>query len=142
MKTLTLLLGLVGLAFTSPAIAAGDDLTPAPADAAAYIISPKDGETVQSPVRVVFGLSNMGVAPAGVDNEHTGHHHLLVNHPVPPLDEAMQNEDGLLHFGGGQTETVLDLPPGQHTLQLILGDQYHIPHNPPVLSEVITITVE
>jgi len=107
-----------------------------------YIVAPLDGATVSSPLKVRFGLRNMTVAPAGTDMENSGHHHLLVNHGIPPLDEAMTNEEGLLHFGGGQKQTTLELPPGEHTLQLIMGDQYHIPHNPPVISQRITITVE
>ena len=121
---------------------ADDDLSPSPEGAAVYFISPADGMTVTSPVRVVFGLRNMGVAPAGTEKEHTGHHHLLINRDLPPAGEAMPNEEDLLHFGGGQTEATIDLPPGTHTLQLILGDMYHIPHSPPVVSTPITITVK
>jgi hypothetical protein len=142
MKTRFALLILSALGAPLTAGAVDDDLTPSAGDARVYIISPIHGATLSSPVKVVFGLGAMGVAPAGVDKENTGHHHLLVDHPVPPLDEALTNEDGLLHFGGGQTETTITLDPGTHTLQLILGDQYHIPHNPPVISESITITVE
>ncbi len=133
---------LIVLAMPIGAVAANDDLTPSAEGAQVYIVSPVDGATLPSPVKIVFGLGGMGVAPAGVQKENTGHHHLLLDHPVPPLDEAMTNEDGLKHFGGGQTETSIDLAPGTHTLQLILGDQYHIPHNPPVISKSITITVE
>ena len=119
-----------------------DDFRTASAPGAVvYIISPADGETVKSPFTVKFGLKGMGVAPAGIEKAHTGHHHILINRDLPPLDEAMPTEEGLTHFGGGQTETELDLPPGTHTLQLILGDQNHIPHNPPLVSEKITITV-
>ncbi|MEL6920803.1 MAG: DUF4399 domain-containing protein [Pseudomonadota bacterium] len=115
-----------------------------------YFINLKDGDTVKGPVKVLFGLSGMGVAPAGVEKEGTGHHHLFVNR-APFLkgedgaEEADLNipaDENHKHYGGGQTETTLELTPGKHTLQMVLGDQNHIPHNPPVVSEVITITVE
>ncbi len=112
-----------------------------PAGARVYIIEPADGAVVSSPVTVKFGLSGMGVAPAGVDKENTGHHHLLVDvKALPKMDQPMGKN--VKHFGGGQTETTLTLAPGKHTLQLILGDKYHIPHNPPVISKKITITVK
>ena len=124
-----------------PAIAA--DRTPSPPGAAVYIISPADGATVSSPVTVQFGLKGMGVAPAGIEKDKTGHHHLLIDvAELPPLDEPIPADDSHKHFGGGQTEVTLELPPGSHTLQLLLGDQNHIPHEPPVLSEKITITVQ
>lgn len=116
--------------------------SPSASDARVYIISPADGENVTCPVTVRFGLSNMGVAPAGVEMKNTGHHHLLLNTDLPPLDQPIPSDDNHLHFGKGQTETVLDLPPGTHTLQLILGDHMHIPHEPAVISERITITVK
>lgn len=115
----------------------------APANAKLYFITPKDGERIKGPVTVRFGLSNMGVAPAGMDKENTGHHHLLINlSALPALDQPLPATDQIKHFGGGQTETVLQLPPGTHTLQLLLGDKLHIPHQPAVLSDKITITVE
>ena len=124
-----------------PAIAA--DRTPSPPGAAVYIISPADGATVSSPVTVQFGLKGMGVAPAGIEKDKTGHHHLLIDvAELPPLDEPIPADANHKHFGGGQTEVTLELPPGSHTLQLRLGDQNHIPHEPPVLSEKITITVQ
>ena len=119
-----------------------------PAGAKVYFISPKDGETVTSPFRVKFGLSGMGIAPAGIEFENTGHHHILVNQDEvnassPMMKQYMQLEQpNLLHFGKGQTEADVKLPPGKHTLQLVLGDQDHHPHNPPVYSERITITVK
>ena len=116
--------------------------TPAPTDAELYIISPQDGDTVTSPVTIQFGLKGMGVAPAGVDKPNTGHHHLLIDTDVPSLDAPIPNDDNHKHFGGGQTEVTLELPPGRHTLQLILGDMAHIPHDPPVMSRKITITVK
>lgn len=117
--------------------------TPSPAGAEVYIISPKDGETVKSPVVVRFGLKGMGVAPAGVKFENAGHHHLLIDTAVPTdLNAPLPTTDQVKHFGKGQTETSLELPPGKHTLQLLLGDQNHTPHNPPVMSKKITITVK
>lgn len=114
----------------------------APADAAVYFISPKDGETVSGPVTVRFGLRGMGVAPAGTAAEGTGHHHLIVDAPLPPAGQPIPNDASHLHFGKGQTETTLNLAPGKHTLQLLVGDHSHIPHDPVVASEVITITVK
>jgi len=116
--------------------------SPAPKDARAYIISPADGEVVHSPVTVRFGLYDMGVAPSGVDVDNTGHHHLLIDTGLPALDRPIPSDEHHRHFGGGQTQTTLDLKPGKHTLQLLLGDKNHIPHNPPVMSKPITITVE
>jgi hypothetical protein len=107
-----------------------------------YFISPVDGETVKNTVVVRFGLKNMGVAPAGVQMENTGHHHLLIDTDLPSLGQPVPADDHHLHFGKGQTETKLTLTPGKHTLQLLLGDHIHVPHNPPVISEQITITVE
>jgi len=115
--------------------------TPAPKDAYLYIGWPNDGEVVKSPFKVWFGLRNMGVAPAGVDKPDTGHHHLLINADLPPMNEPIPNNRTHLHFGGGQTETVLDLPPGKYTLQLMLADKDHIPFDPLVISKKITITV-
>ena len=107
-----------------------------------YFIDLADGDTVDSPMTVRFGLSGMGVAPAGTEKEGTGHHHLIVNTDLPSLDEPIPSDENHLHFGAGQTETKLDLPRGPHTLQLLLGDHNHIPHDPPVTSEKITITVK
>ena len=116
--------------------------TPAPADAEVYIISPQDGDTVTNPVTIQFGLKGMGVAPAGVDKPNTGHHHLLIDTDVPSLEVPVPADANHRHFGGGQTEVTLELPPGKHTLQLLLGDKAHIPHDPPVLSRKITIIVK
>jgi hypothetical protein len=116
--------------------------TVAPAGAEAYIISPKNGATVKSPFVVQFGLKGMGVAPAGVKFESTGHHHLLIDTDAPAnLSLPLPVTDQIRHFGKGQTEVKLELPPGKHTLQLLLGDQNHTPHEPAVLSKKITITV-
>lgn len=115
----------------------------APANAEVYVVQPGDGDTVQSPVTVVFGLRNMGVAPAGTDKEGTGHHHLLIDTDVPSdLSKPLPATDQIKHFGGGQTETEIMLSPGEHTLQLLLGNYAHVPHRDPVMSEKITIIVE
>lgn len=99
--------------------------TPAPPGADVYFISPKDGETVSGPVTVRFGLKGMGVAPAGTQKDATGHHHLLIDADLPALDRPVPTDDHHKHFGAGQTETVIALPPGKHTLQLLLGDFAH-----------------
>lgn len=116
--------------------------TPSPPDAKLYFIAPQDGGEVTSPVTVSFGLSGMGVAPAGMEKEKTGHHHLIVDAELPDLDKPIPSDANYRHFGGGQTEVVLELSPGQHTVQLLLGDYTHIPHNPPITSDKITITVK
>jgi len=118
--------------------------TPSPAGAKVYIINPKDGAEVESPFLVQFGLTGMGVAPAGVEKPNTGHHHLLIDTRLTEeqMKEPIPADDTHKHFGGGQTEAILTLPPGQHTLQLVLGDWTHVPHVPPVMSEPITITVK
>ena len=116
--------------------------TPSPAGAKLYFISPKNGATIKGEVTVRFGLSGMGVAPAGTAAENTGHHHLIVDAPLPALDQPLPKDEQHLHFGKGQTETVIKLAPGRHTLQLVLGDANHIPHDPPVVSEQITIRVK
>lgn len=128
----------IGLAFASlflgtAAIAASPQV---------YIVSPEDGAKLKSPVTVVFGLDGYGVAPAGVERDSTGHHHLIVDAPLPDLTKPIPADNNYLHFGGGQTQTSLNLPPGTHTLQLLLGDHLHIPHIPPIYSDVVTITVE
>jgi len=117
--------------------------TPSPEGAQVYIISPVNGEMVSNPVTVRFGLKGMGVAPAGIEKQNTGHHHLLIDtESLPVLDKPLPADSQHKHFGGGQTETTIELSPGKHTLQLILGDKSHIPHNPPVISKKITITVK
>lgn len=117
--------------------------TAAPQGAEVYIQSPADGSTVTSPVTVRFGLKGMGVAPAGIKFEGTGHHHLLIDTAMPAnLGVPLPASDGIIHFGKGQTETTIELQPGRHTLQLALGDLLHIPHDPPVISKKITITVK
>jgi hypothetical protein len=116
--------------------------TPAPHDAYVYIGWPLDGAIVNgSHIKVWFGTRNFGVAPAGVAMRNTGHHHLLIDVPVPPLDQPIPNDRNHLHFGLGQTETVIELPPGKHTLQLLMGDADHVPHDPALMSKRITIYV-
>lgn len=117
--------------------------TPAPEGAEVYIISPMNGAEVSSPVTVRFGLKGMGVAPAGIDKEKTGHHHLLIDlDGLPDLNQPIPADANHRHFGGGQTEVSIELPPGEHSLQLLLGDMAHIPHNPPIQSQRITIKVK
>lgn len=132
---------LVILIVSGPGIALGE--TAAPPNAAVYIISPKDGDAVTSPFKVQFGLSGMGVAPAGVDKPNTGHHHLLidVNDALDP-NEPIPQDKAHFHFGAGQTEAFVELPPGAHTLQLVLGDWSHLPFHPPIMSAVIHVTVK
>lgn len=128
------------LATALPALAGG---TPSPAGATVYFIGLENGARVKSPVLVRFGLSGMGVAPAGVEKEGTGHHHLLIDTPLTPNDlaYAVPADATHVHFGKGQTEASLTLSPGKHTLQLVLADHGHVPHDPPVTSAVVTIEV-
>jgi hypothetical protein len=122
--------------------AQGFKRTPAPADAYVYIGWPNDGEVIRTThVKVWFGTRNFGVAPAGTYKPNTGHHHLLIDTDLPPLDQPIPNDKNHLHFGLGQTETVIELPPGTHTLQLLMADGDHIPHDPPLMSKKITIHV-
>jgi len=112
-------------------------------DANLYIISPLDGETVSSPFKIVFGLKGMGVAPAGIKFNNTGHHHLLIDlAELPDANSPIPSDYNHRHFGKGQTEAVIELEPGEHTLQLMLGDHMHIPHDPVVVSKKIKINVE
>ncbi len=143
-----LALGLAAaLAVAAPALA---QETPAPEGAEVYFVNLEDGATVTSPVTVIFGLKGMGVAPAGTEKATTGHHHLLVDRPpfgqgeggAEELSYGLPADDHHRHFGGGQTQATVELPPGRHSLQLVLGDHNHAPHVPPVMSGVITITVE
>ncbi|MDH5254789.1 MAG: DUF4399 domain-containing protein [Gammaproteobacteria bacterium] len=113
-----------------------------PAGARVEILSPRDGDMVSSPVKVVFGLEGMTVAPAGDPTPNSGHHHLLVDVAAPDLALPIPKDAQHLHFGQGQTEAEVTLAPGPHTLQLLLGDTTHVPHNPPVISAPITITVQ
>ena len=116
--------------------------TPSPEGARIYFIGIADGDEVSSPVVVRFGLSGMGVAPAGMEKEKTGHHHLLIDSELTDYSLPIPADDTHRHFGGGQTEVSIDLSPGDHTLQLVLADHRHVPHEPPVVSERIKITVK
>jgi len=113
-----------------------------PDKAMLYIISPQDGDTVSSPVKVIFGLNGMGVAPAGIKMKNTGHHHLLIDlAQLPDINLPIPSDDHHRHFGKGQTEALIELDKGEHTLQLILGDHMHVPHEPPIISKKIRIKV-
>ena len=146
MKTITC--AAVALMLGTGIASAGE--TPSAPGTEVYFVTLEDGATVSGPVKVVFGLNGMGVAPAGTEAEGTGHHHLFVNRAAfgdgPDDADIIANgipgDDNHIHYGKGQTETVLDLGPGTHTLQMVFGDLFHVPHNPPVVSNVITITVE
>jgi hypothetical protein len=118
--------------------------TAAPPGASVYFINIKDKQTVTSPFKVQFGLTGMGVAPAGVEKEKTGHHHLLIDTKLTDAEakEPLPADKQHMHFGGGQTEAMITLPPGQHTLQMVLGDWSHVPFSPPIVSPVITVTVK
>src|SRR5262245_12153540 len=116
--------------------------TPSPKGAEVYFIAPKDGETLTSPVTVRFGRKGMGIAPAGIAFENSGHHHLIIDAPPPAAGVPIPADANHVHFGKGQTEASVELKPGKHTLQLALGDQLHIPHDTPVFSKTITITVK
>lgn len=133
----------LGILLAASIATAGERATPAP-DAEVYLIAPQSGAIVHGPVTVRFGLKGMGVAPAGVKFDNTGHHHLLVDTDLGSikLDAPMPATDKILHFGKGQTETTLTLPPGKHTLELLFADYLHQSFDPPVHSKKITITVE
>jgi Domain of unknown function (DUF4399) len=139
MKSTLLILLLLALA--TPALAQMPR-TPSPAGATAYFITPEDGAEISGPVTVKFGLKGMGIAPAGIDYPDSGHHHLLINvDQLESLGMPIPTDDRHRHFGKGQTEVTLDLEPGTYTLQIVLGDKNHVPHDPPVMSEKITVTV-
>lgn len=140
MNKFSILLG-VFLSFVSMTTVHAQE-TPSAEGARLYFISPSDGDVINGPVTVRFGLIGMGVAPAGIEKDGTGHHHLIINTQLPPFDENIPLDDNHMHFGGGQTEVTISLAPGKHTLQLLLGDQNHLPHLPPVFSSVINITVK
>ena len=138
-RTMLLLIGM----FVTAGATCASAQTPSPPGAKVYFINLKDGAELDSPFLVQFGLSGMGVAPAGIEKPNTGHHHLIIDTTLTPeeLKQPIPADDHHLHFGAGQTEAMVALPKGEHTLQLVLGDWTHIPHVPPVMSDVITITV-
>lgn len=141
MRTVVTILLVIGLSFAASAKAL--ERTAAPADVTVYFIDLKDGATVEKNLLVRFGLSGMGVAPAGIKLDKTGHHHLLIDTDLPAdLSKPLPNDAQHRHFGGGQTETMVELAPGTHTLQLMLGDFLHVPFDPPIVSEKITVTVK
>jgi len=139
MRSIALIISTVVLTIASGA--AGE--TPSPAGAKVYFINLKSGDTVTSPVKIQFGLAGMGIAPAGVQSPNTGHHHLIVDDVVEgaALSGPIPADERHVHFGKGQTEATITLPTGTHTLQLVLGDWTHVPHNAPVMSDRITVTV-
>ena len=118
------------------------ELSPSNENASVYFISPNDGESISGKVTVRFGLENFGVAPAGTQILHTGHHHLIIDADLPPLNLPIPADKNHVHFGKGQTEVELELTKGEHTLQLLLGYFRHIPHNPPIYFEKIQITID
>ena len=132
----------LGLILNSIALAEGLPRSESAEGAKVYFISPANGAVVKNPVKVVFGLKGMGVSPAGIEKANTGHHHLLIDVENIALDQPIGKDEQHRHFGGGQTETIVELSPGKHSLQLLLADHLHIPHDPPVMSEKITITVQ
>ena len=135
---------IAGLFFAAPAFPQSTPQggpTPSPAGAKVEFIDIKDGAVIGPKTTIHFGLHGMGVAPAGTKRPNSGHHHLLIDTDLPPLDKPIPNDENHLHFGGGQTETELSLSPGPHTLQLLLGDADHIPHTPPIYSDKIHVTV-
>jgi hypothetical protein len=142
MKILTL----VSLTFVlniATSVFANELISKSPAGASAYFVTPVNGQTVSQKFNIKFGLKGMGIAPAGAKIANTGHHHILIDTvELPAMDKSLPATQKIRHFGGGQTETELSLEPGTHTLQLLLGNFAHIPHDKPVLSEKITITVE
>lgn len=147
MKKIAFIAALLAASFSTTALS-GE--TASHKDAKQYFVNLKDGDIVTSPLKIIFGLSGMGVAPATVDKENTGHHHLFIDRPAlgegedgaDEFDANIIADEHNVHFGKGQTEVTIKLAPGKHTLQLVLGDKDHIPHNMPIFSEVITITVE
>lgn len=130
------------VAFGFAALPARAGETPRPKNAYLYIGWPQDGQVVtQDQFRVWFGLRNMGIAPAGIQKANTGHHHLVVDAALPNPNEEIPSNNNYRHFGAGQSEMMLDLAPGQHTLQLVIADHEHIMHNPPLVSRKVTITI-
>lgn len=146
MRTIAGALGALLLIIAASGLAVGQTKapggpTPSPEGAKVYFVDLKDGATIGAQTTLHFGLHGMGVAPAGSDKANSGHHHLLIDADLPPLDEPIPSDPNHMHFGAGQTEVDLTLTPGPHTLQLLLGDKNHIPHSPPVMSDLIHVTV-
>jgi hypothetical protein len=142
MKTIIITLALV-LTSVSTIALSNEVKSTSPANASVYFITPVDGQTVSSTFTIKFGLNGMGVSPAGIEKKNTGHHHILIDtDTLPNMLAPVPATDKIKHFGGGQTETQLTLSPGKHTLQLVLGNHHHIPHNMPVISKKITVIVK
>lgn len=134
-------IALIALILAAPA--AAQERTPSPKGAEVYVISPADGAVVKNPVTVRFGIKGMGVAPAGIAFENSGHHHLLIDSDPPAnLGQPLPTSDKSVHLGKGQTETEVKLAPGKHTLQLVFADHLHVPHNPALISKKVTIEVK
>jgi hypothetical protein len=141
MKQKRLLVPLIAALALTTGLAKADP-KPMPEDARVYIIWPTDGQVIPGgKFWIRMGLSGAGVAPAGIDKKYTGHHHLLIDAELPPLDQEVPNDKNHIHFGLGQTEARIELPPGRHTLQLLFADDSHFPHKPPLYSKKITIIV-
>ena len=134
---------LLAVAALTTQLSIADELvSSSPEGASVYFITPEDGQQLETPLTVKFGLKGMAVAPAGTDKPDSGHHHLLIDlDELPDLAMPLPANEHLKHFGKGQTETEITLPAGTHTLQLLLGNHLHIPHQPPLLSEKITVIV-
>lgn len=140
MKRRTLLGALAAMLFAP--VATRSASTTSPPGAECYIIWPPDGTVISGgKFWVRMGLRNMGICPKGIEMPNVGHHHLILDAELPPFDKEIPNDRNHLHFGAGETEARIELPPGKHTLQLLLGDHNHVPHNPPVYSKKITVTV-
>jgi hypothetical protein len=116
--------------------------TTSPEGARVFFITPADGDTVSNPVRIEFGIEGMSVVKAGDAAPHSGHHHLIIDADLPDLGLPIPADDNYIHFGDGSTSTEITLEPGRHTLRMLLGDHHHIPHDPPIVSEPITVIVE
>ena len=144
LKTRYMLAAAAALCIGAAMATMADDVkrTTSPAGAEVYFIAPADGATVSSPVTVKFGLKGMGIAPAGIQFDNSGHHHLIIDADLPPAGAPIPTDANHVHFGKGQTEATIELKPGKHTLQLLLGDFGHVPHDPIVTSKKITITVK
>jgi len=141
MKTFPMMIALVLVSFA--AAAADVPLSPSPAGASVFFVEPADGATVPATFTVKFGVKGMTIAPAGTDQPNSGHHHLLIDvAEAPDMKQPLAANEHVVHFGKGQTETQVTLPPGKHTLQLVFANYLHIPHDPPVVSKQITVTVK
>ncbi len=138
----TSLLALLGISVFCVQAVHADERNTMPSGAREYIIWPYDGAIIPTgKFWLRMGLSDGGIAPAGVEKKNTGHHHVIIDADLPPMDQPIPNDKNHLHFGLGQTEARIELPPGHHTLQLLLGDANHVPHDPPLFSKKITVIV-